>query len=738
MSEIDFPSLAQYLLSRAEEILHEWFPEGKRRGTEYVCGNLNGEGGDSLSININTGIWADFASTERGGDLISLYAAIHGLKQSEAAIQLSNRYNMQVKAERPALPQRPEQPKLMRPPATAKLEFKSRFGSPSSVWMYEDVDGPLFYIARYETPDGKQFLPFSWCEKGWVNRAWPAPRPLYNLKALIGNSNPVLLVEGEKCADAAIDFFKGKYIVVTWSGGANAINQTDWSPLKGRRVMIWPDNDKAGIAAAERVAEKIVKDCMRVKILDVSGLKPKWDVFDCIKDGLTWAKFVDWANEKARIFSEKPVAEKKEAPAENEAAIEVGITQDSIKRPVNIFVLDDSPQASIGMIEEWQSLGLAMTASGKPVQNADNVLRIIERSDNLKGIVWYDEFHKKIFTNHTNGIIREWSSEDTTKFTIYLQRAKGMHSATELMVEQAIVVYAHTLVRNEPKDWMETLRWDGVNRIEQFIPECFGVIDSDYSRSVSKNFWLSIIARVYSPGCQVDNMVVFESIQGLGKNRALRAIGGKWHAENSESAASKDFFMVFSGKLIVEIAELSAFSRAEVARIKQIISAPVDRYRPPYGRVMQDFPRSNIFVGTTNENEYLRDSTGGRRFWPVRCHRIDVDMIDKMRESLFAEAVARYKNGENWYSISKSEAQEQQNLRLQLDPWEEEIEHYLFSREETTISEVAREFLRIPISDQDMKTIRRIGIILDKIGFEKQRKQMGLAKVSIWTRKKDQ
>ena len=126
-------------------------------------------------------------------------------------------------------------------------------------------------------------------------------------------------------------------------------------------------------------------------------------------------------------------------------------------------------------------------------------------------------------------------------------------------------------------------------------------------------------AREFSTGCQVDNMVVLEGVQGIGKSRALRALGGKWYSSASESVMYKDFYLILTGSLIMEIAELDSFKKAEVTRIKQVISSPHDYYRVPYGRDAQVYPRMCVFVGTTNEREYLKDTTGARRFWPIKC-----------------------------------------------------------------------------------------------------------------------
>ena len=169
--------------------------------------------------------------------------------------------------------------------------------------------------------------------------------------------------------------------------------------------------------------------------------------------------------------------------------------------------------------------------------------------------------------------------------------------------------------RNCVRDWLESLKWDQVPRIEHFFENHFGADP----RAASANFWISLVARVCRPGCQVDNMVVLEGPQGIRKSSALRVIGGEWFTEQHESATGKGFFEVLQGKLLVEVSEMDSFSRAEVTKVKQIITCTNDRFRESYGRHAKDHPRQCIFVGTTNRDDWNTDVTGARRFWPIAC-----------------------------------------------------------------------------------------------------------------------
>ena len=184
-----------------------------------------------------------------------------------------------------------------------------------------------------------------------------------------------------------------------------------------------------------------------------------------------------------------------------------------------------------------------------------------------------------------------------------------------------------------------------------------------------KNFWISIVARVYCPGCQVDNMIVLEGPQGLKKSSALRVIGGNWFCEQHEAVNGRAFFEVLQGKLLVEISELDAFSRADVTRVKQVVTCVSDRYREPYGHHAKDHPRQCVFVGSTNKDDWNRDETGARRFWPIRCTEIDIDAIASNREQFFAEAVHRFKSKETWWEMPSIETEGEQESRYVEPAW---------------------------------------------------------------------
>lgn len=305
---MDFSALNDNLLARAQALLFEWFPEGKVRGREFHVGSLLGEPGNSLSVNMQTGVWKDFADDVGGSDLVSLYAAKEHIKQSEAFERLGGQRptDMPRAPSIGRLPVRTEEP-IPRVPDMRHPEY----GMPVASWVYRDHAGlARSYVARYQ-PEGrrKQIIPWTWdnASRRWVARAPAAPRPLYGLELLdAAPALPVMLVEGEKSADAARLFAADDYLVMTWSGGASAVGQSDWSALHGREVLVWPDADDAGAKAAARVESALKGIAESVTVLDLpAGLPKGWDAADA---QFTVPEWRDWIAARLKVAEEhKPV-----------------------------------------------------------------------------------------------------------------------------------------------------------------------------------------------------------------------------------------------------------------------------------------------------------------------------------------------------------------------------------------------------------------------------------------------
>jgi putative DNA primase/helicase len=330
---------------------------------------------------------------------------------------------------------------------------------------------------------------------------------------------------------------------------------------------------------------------------------------------------------------------------------------------------------------------------------------------------------------------REWSDADDISLALYMQRDIGLPRIGREIVSQAVVAMAYRNERNCVRAWLEALEHDWTSRVDSFFSDCFGADETEYTKAASRNFWLSMIARVFEPGCKVDNMIVLEGAQGVGKSTALQVIGGEWFAEQHESATNpKAFAEILQGKWLIEISEMDSFNRAEVNRVKQTVSCPSDRFRASYGRHAKDHPRQCVFVGTTNRDDWNRDETGARRFWPISCRgTVRVDLVRQNREQLFAEAVARYKAGEPHWMMPAEATKAEQEGRFQADPWLDNITTIVKGESNVTTSFVA-EKLGIDLARRDRAVEMRIGACLRFMGWKRQQKRGSDSRAYVYNR----
>ncbi len=230
--------------------------------------------------------------------------------------------------------------------------------------------------------------------------------------------------------------------------------------------------------------------------------------------------------------------------------------------------------------------------------------------------------------------------------------AQGRAYKSSGAVADVIERVARDAVYHPIRQYLQGLQWDGKHRLQVALVEYFTATaaPADYLGIVFRKFLVQCVARVMRPGCQADATLVLESPQGYGKSRAVRIFARNWGCENlPHDLGSKDAAGQLAGAWLVELAELAALKRSDIEAMKSFLTRCVDRYRPSYARRTADVPRQCCFIATTNEEAYLRDRTGNRRFWPVRCGRIDLDALERNVDQLWAEAFAAYIAGDPWH-----------------------------------------------------------------------------------------
>lgn len=251
-------------------------------------------------------------------------------------------------------------------------------------------------------------------------------------------------------------------------------------------------------------------------------------------------------------------------------------------------------------------------------------------------------------------------------------------------VEEEMKNYAEKQSFHPLKQYIESVSWDGVPRVDNALHtylEAYGDND-DYIRFVSKSFFLSLIARCYDPGCQVHTMMILEGPQGAGKSSFLRMIGDKWFTDTLGTIGSEDVHYNMKKFWLIEMPELANMKRSDVETVKAFITRTDDIYRPKYGRLAVTNPRKCVFAGTTNADQYLVDTTGNRRFFPVKIRKLETTLTKSESRQLLAEALVRYKNGENWYEATPELLQTfqiEQKARMETYQYlEDKVTDYLY------------------------------------------------------------
>lgn len=280
-------------------------------------------------------------------------------------------------------------------------------------------------------------------------------------------------------------------------------------------------------------------------------------------------------------------------------------------------------------------------------------------------------------------------------------------------------------VRHPVREYLEGLKWDGKHRVRRWLIDYLGAVNDspEYVEAIGEAWMISAIARIFLPGCKADHVLILQGPQGIMKSSALAILAGEWFSDATLNLDSKDALISLRGAWIVELAELASLGRSAVDSIKAFITRRVDRYRPPYERNIIDQPRECVFAGTVNDDQFLRDETGNRRFWPVEVVHVDEVALRADRDQLWAEAMQLFKDGRPWYLEGEKlnnrayEAQEHHTID---DSWFDIVEEFVRGMPSVTSREVLSNAIKLEVARFSRTDDMRIAKILQRLGFKKK------------------
>jgi putative DNA primase/helicase len=712
LNKLNFEAINAAL--NADTLVPQWLPTGKKRGKEWVAANPNRADNTpgSFSINLENGRWKDFASGDSGKDLVSLYAYLfHADDQGAAARELAQSHGIKLDAE--AIQKAVEnvtnieaaKPRLVMPvPADAPQEPDEQwnagfrhpeFGKPSRVWPYRDTKGRLLmYVARYDVEPRKQVLPWSYVFDPAKNRhRWTIrgitgkdKRPLYGLDRLAAMTDAdVLLVEGEKSADAAQHLMGDACVAMAWLGGVESADKVSVKPLEGRRVILWPDFDaqrvpltkeekeagvdpaakpllpfheQPGIRAMMALAQQLKGVAREVLLVgyDIDPENAGWDLADGLQEGWSGTRALEYmakragdpqhiASGKASKPADAPAAANDNAPA---------LPLDASVNPFGYVHLSDK---------------------GQPMNTVEN----LEYLFGEYGITArYNETRKQVELNLPG---RKYSLDNKANCALTeLNSVCARNRMPQSMLSDYVKLIADRNAYNPVKDWITSKPWDGRSRLQDLMDTITVKGDRKMADNLIYRWLLSCVAAVFMPfGFESHGVLVFTGEQGQGKTKWVKRLAP---AELNLVLAgavldpnNKDTVINATSHWLVELGELDAtFRKADVARLKSFITNSVDKVRRPYDRLESEYQRRTVFFASVNESKYLVDDTGNRRWWTIATDSVnyehDVDV-----QQLWAELLTHYERGERWY-LTREEQADLQDVNAeheQTDPVEEQI-----------------------------------------------------------------
>ena len=320
--------------------------------------------------------------------------------------------------------------------------------------------------------------------------------------------------------------------------------------------------------------------------------------------------------------------------------------------------LSDSGVLSSEQSVDWMKQMKISPETGKPLKTVENVLTILENDPQLHDVVVFDEFSNRLYVMgklpwDSSGRRRDWKDADDAGLRCYMEKVYGITGKER--ITDGFQLYCEMHKTNLVQEFLHGLpAWDGVHRLDTLFIDYLGAADTPYTRAVARKSLCAAVARAMQPGIKYDTMPILAGPQGIGKSTLLRYLGADWFNDSLSTFEGKEACEMIQGSWLIELQELNGLNKSEENAVKQFLSKTDDIYREPYGRRTGRYPRRCVFFGTTNDDEFLRDKTGARRFLPIDCmaqrpvKSVFSDLPDEVPQ-IWAEALLAWRMGEPLY-----------------------------------------------------------------------------------------
>lgn len=419
---------------------------------------------------------------------------------------------------------------------------------------------------------------------------------------------------------------------------------------------------------------------------------------------------------------------------------------DTVEHDLDIILSDEEAEQQSEDLTPW--VEKLKGKEGAYKNTAYNLELILTHGFNSAVLFHYNKFTQSVLYKSTppwgdvSYVGRELTDVDLTQIRIWLSRFYGMEVGIS-QIDEVVTVIAHLNTFHPVQDYINSLTWDKRPRLRDWLRTyCKADGDVEYLRAVGTKVLCAAVARVFHAGIKFDHMMILEGKQGIGKSAAVKILASMpWFSDSLGDVTNKDIIEVTRGKWFIEVGELSAMNRASANDMKDFITKTHDTHRKAFARKAVTVPRQYVLIGTTNDEEYLKDPTGGRRFWPVKVNQVDFAALERDRDQLLAEAFTVFNQGEALYlddEYVRKIAENEQYDRAVVDEIETKVKETLEAEgltEEIDFDKFYTAFcFKFNAKELDYTLQNRCKKVFIRLGYKKIRKSMDGERSYVWTK----